>query len=360
METITLLSPPDGSVTAPLQRHQLPTDEAKDPLAPGSGELYAWDRMQIITADRSVPTPVTFSWTRLPWRWRAPTYDLTIATSPALDENATVLRDLSRASVEAWHLFIGTPYYWKVTAKRGGAVVGESPVWRFVTNSLPPRWIKVPGITNVRDLGGWPLPGSRRVRQGRIFRSSELNGNLRLTMRGRQILEDELGVRTDIDLRGEHEGAAPALDPEKVKWIHAPISPYDCICDSAFADGYRRIFETFAVPTNYPIIFHCVGGADRGGTVAFLLNALLGKSREHLIHDYELTTLSVWGERSWTSEQFLGLLEALKPFGGDPNDLCRQTEHYLASIGVTPAAMATIRQLLIEEADAIPHASAVQ
>ncbi len=355
METIELLEPANGSVTDPMQRHSLDGDEGAETDGASVGQRYAWDQLQIVSSDRSVPRPMTFAWTRQPGRWRPPVYDLTISTSPTLDAHPLVLRDLNKASVEVWHLYIGTPYYWKVTARRGDEILAESPIWRFITNSLPPRWIKVPGITNVRDLGGWPLPGNRRIRQGLVYRSSELNGNLRITARGRVIMEDELGIRTDLDLRGEHEGATPALDPDKVRWIHAPISPYDCICDAAFADGYRRIFETFADPANYPILFHCVGGADRGGTVAFLLNALLGKDREHLIHDYELTTLSVWGERSWTSEQFLGLLEALKPFGGDPNDLCRQVEHYLASIGVTPATIAAIRNLLIVDAPAAVH-----
>ncbi|MCE9614419.1 MAG: tyrosine-protein phosphatase [Lentisphaerae bacterium] len=355
MDSIELLEPANGAVTEPLQRHHLPTDsDGAGDLDPVGGGARAWENLQVVAMDRSVPKPVTFAWTRLPWRWRSVTYDLTLATTPTLDQNPIVLRDLSKPTIEVWHLFIGTPYYWTVRARHGQEVVAESPVWRFVTNSLPPRWIRVPGVTNVRDLGGWPLPHNRRVRQGLVYRSSEMNGNLRVTPRGRQVLEDELRIRTDLDLRGEHEGAAPALDPVKVRWIHAPISPYDCICDVAFAEGYRRIFETFADPANYPILFHCVGGADRGGTVAFLLNALLGKSREHLIRDYELTTLSVWGERSWTSEQFLSLLEVLKPFGGDPQDLTRQVEHYLLSIGLSPAALAEIRKRLITESPA-PH-----
>lgn len=349
MDTILLLEPANGVVTEPLQRHpQTPDEDAPEGAADAPpGQTYAWDRLEVVAMDRSVPRPVTFSWQRMPWRWRAITYDLTLSTSSSLLENPVVLRGLTKSAIEVWHLFIGTPYFWKVTARHGDAVVAESPVWRVVTNSLPPRWIRVPGITNARDIGGWPLPDNRRVRQGMVYRTSEMNGNLRLTPRGKLVLEDELGIRTDLDLRGEHEGAAPALDPARVRWIHAPISPYDCICDVAFADGYRRIFETFADPANYPILFHCVGGADRGGTVAFLLNALLGKSREHLIRDYELTTLSVWGERSWTSDQFLSLIEALKPFASDPGDIGGQVERYMHSIGITAEAIQTIRSLLI-------------
>jgi hypothetical protein len=348
METITLISPPNGSVTEPLQRHPLPFDDDQVAIEEGgTGDAYAWDRLEIISSDRSVPRPVAFEWVRLPWHWRGTSYTLTISASADFSEHTTTHRGIGRSCVELWHLFIGTPYYWKVTAKRGAETIAESPVWRFVTNSLPPRWIRVPGITNARDIGGWPLPGNRRIRQGKVYRSSEMNGNLHLTPKGRELLEEELGLRTDLDLRNEGEAAAPALDPERVQWIHAPISPYDCICDAAFADAYRLIFETFADPMNYPIVFHCVGGADRGGTVAFLLNALLGKREEHLVRDYELTTLSVWGERSRTSEQFRGMLEALRAFGDDAKDIGRQVENFVLSIGLTPQHVARIREELI-------------
>ena len=150
-----------------------------------------------------------------------------------------------------------------------------------------------------------------------------------------------------MDLRGEHDAGGPALDSNKVQWINAPISPYDCISDAAFREGYRNIFETFADPSNYPVLFHCIGGADRGGTVALLLNAMLGKRKELLMRDYELTSLSIWGERSSASEQFCGLMETLLPFGDDPDNLQEQVENYVLSLGLPEAAIASIRQLLI-------------
>ena len=36
--------------------------------------------------------------------------------------------------------------------------------------------------------------------------------------------------------------------------------------------------------------FHCAGGADRTGTLAFLIEALVGVSENDLSKDYELTT----------------------------------------------------------------------
>ena len=66
-----------------------------------------------------------------------------------------------------------------------------------------------------------------------------------------------------------------------------------------------------------------------------------------LIHDYELTTLSVWGERSRWSQQFKALLEALGGFHEDANNVNAQSENFLKSIGVSDAEIASIRKLLV-------------
>lgn len=58
----------------------------------------------------------------------------------------------------------------------------------------------------------------------------------------------------------------------------------DFITNPTVAAPYLRVF---ANPDNYPIIFHCRGGADRTGSLAFILNALQGVSEADLIKDYE-------------------------------------------------------------------------
>jgi protein tyrosine/serine phosphatase len=112
---------------------------------------------------------------------------------------------------------------------------------------------------------------------------------------------------------------------------------------------YRKVFQAFADPANYPIIVHCAVGADRTGTVAFLLHGLLGMNMEDCIRDYELTTLSTVGVRTHTSAEFQGFLKALREFGDPPDDLAGQVEGYLRSIGVTAEEISAIRRLLIEE-----------
>ena len=49
--------------------------------------------------------------------------------------------------------------------------------------------------------------------------------------------------------------------------------------------GYTPIFGIAAIAdeNRYPVYIHCTGGADRTGTLAFLINALLGVGEDDLI-----------------------------------------------------------------------------
>jgi hypothetical protein len=333
VNAIRLMKPANGSTTEPLQEFKWP--EKINPA--GSSE-------------RSLPRPVSFAWEAPSAESKGTVYNLLISRNADLSE-PLVRGDLSNPACDVLHLFIGTRYYWKVTAKTPeGRVPGESPVWTLMTNDTPPRWIRVPGMSNVRDIGGWLLPGKRRVRQGLIYRSSAMNVNFKITEEGKQVLISELKIRTDLDLRG-HLGDAgcPALDPTAVKWLNIPVKPYAGITMPEERAEYRKVFQSFADPTNYPIMFHCAVGADRTGTVAFLLHGLLGMSMEDCIRDYELTTLSTVGVRTRTSADFQGFLKALREFGGPADDLAGQVGGYLRSIGVTAEEMAAIRRLLIED-----------
>jgi protein-tyrosine phosphatase len=352
MPEIRLLEPRNGSVTPPLQRYYWPDDEERagaDAGEAGSSlSPIRWGDLHAYGQDRSVPAGVLFSWDPIAPLTSAIRYDLRISQKPDFRESL-VLKDLVEPRVEVLHLHIATRYYWKVTAQEDGVRIMDSPVWAFLTHDATPRWISVPGITNVRDLGGWPLPGGRRVRQGLIYRSSEMNSHVVITEEGKRILTYSLGIRTDLDLRGPPEEVQPVLDPKRVEWINIPVLPYDAIGDPRFLPAYRLLFQLFADVSKYPLLFHCWGGADRAGTVAFLLSALLGKSLPHLIRDYELTSLSVWGERSRWSDEFQRLMAALAPFDDGTGNVNRQVENYLLSIGVQPAEIRRIRDFLIAQ-----------
>jgi len=354
MEAIQLLEPKLESLTEKLQAFQWPEkSESTSGFTEQTelvGEAFQWDALRVTSDDRCVPRPVSFKWEGCRTQSENMIYDLLISTSARL-ENPAVHKDIVEPYRNVANLQIGTRYYWKVIARDRDSVLAMSPVWTFTTHPAAPRWLHVQGITNVRDMGGWRLPGNRRVRQGLIYRSSEMNRRVLISEEGKRVVHEELKIRTDLDLRGagENDTCWPALDESAVQWINIPVRPYEHIVADDAREQYRQVFKVFANPSAYPLLFHCWGGCDRGGTVAFLLHALLGLDRDSLIRDYEYSSLSIWGQRSHLSENFQSLLNALEPFGDTKNDFGKQVENYLLSSGLTEKEIVSIRNHLTEE-----------
>jgi hypothetical protein len=342
---IQLRQPQDGTTPPPLQRYTWPlpevhiTDETVDAVA------YKWEDLEVLNEDRSRPAPVQFIWD--PVGDSDTRYELSVSRSPDLAD-AIVIDNLTECQEDVYHLYLDTQYFWRIRALDNAAA--ESAIHSFTTSAQTPRWIHVEGATNVRDLGGWPLAdGNGMVRQGLIYRGSELNIRLPVGDDSLAYMENKLGIRTDLDFRGSSETASPALDEANVDWVNIPIAPYDSIAEESMAEPYRAIFEVLATPDRYPIYLHCVGGADRAGTVALLINGLLGVSTADLITDYELTSLAIWGERSGNAIDFINLLRALGDFGSLQGDDAREAvSAYLSHIGVSEMEMEMIRRIMIE------------
>jgi hypothetical protein len=109
----------------------------------------------------------------------------------------------------------------------------------------------------------------------------------------------------------------------------------------------KKIFSVLADASNYPVYVHCWGGADRTGTVVFLLSAILGVKAEDLFLDYEITSLSSWGERSSDSEQFRSLLSSLDEYGTADDTINDKCEKFILSTGITEQQIDNIRKIFL-------------
>ena len=129
-----------------------------------------------------------------------------------------------------------------------------------------------------------------------------MNGshNISISDEDKILFLSELGIKSDIDFRTANEAGNITESPlgNSVQYYHYPITAYDEGLSAEDISGYTNIFQTLADENNYPVYLHCYGGADRTGTVCYLLNGLLGVSYEDLTRDYELTSFSVFGIRS--------------------------------------------------------------
>lgn len=188
----------------------------------------------------------------------------------------------------------------------------------------PVRYINTPAAHNVRDLGGWTCDGGT-VKYGKLFRGGALSA------KDREVLVDEIGIRHDLDLRGTVE-ANISVSPigedvyytcaDKYNWYSATIT-------DAWKTNIRCVFD--AVAHNEPVYFHCAAGADRTGTLACILEGLLGMSQSDIDKDYELTWF--YAERRRNQTDWQNLIKSLNTYIGDTfRDKCI---NFVAQLGFT-------------------------
>lgn len=245
------------------------------------------------------------------------------------------------SSLTIYNLRIGMRYDWTVSCAE------ETAAGWFETEDRPPRIMRVDGATNVRDIGGWRTENGRRIRQGMIFRGSELDRHLQITSHGINALLHQLRVKTDLDFRIEAD--RPALAERRMRWLHLPIGAYEEISDPEQQTAYAQAFRALLNPDYYPIYAHCWGGADRTGCFFYLLGALLGMSQADLLLDYELTSLSIWGDRWRDSESFQRFMTALDDFAPSLASPRERAERYWQSAGITQQEMRAMQEMLLED-----------
>ena len=252
------------------------------------------------------------------------------------------------------NLYIGTTYYWKVSFEdpEDGKTY-ESDVAAFTTTSKGPRNVKIEGVTNSRDLGGWSTADGKKVKQGMLYRTAKLGWTSKdlITKAGKKTMTEEFGIKSEIELRdGETEiREESTLSGVKLFNLGVPNSSRDNM-ESILPD----IFDILADERNYPMFFHCSAGADRTGVVAYLVLALLGVSENDILHDYSFTnfgkiTSESDGSQYRTPSSFQkdgSVAAAVKASSG--KTLQEKTRNYLKSIGITDATLDSVVRLMLE------------
>lgn len=264
--------PPDNflfDTHTPLQKefieriHTTSTEEALLWLKPAKNDR-----------EQTYPRPLVLTCPRDP---SVATYRFELSETPTFEVARVLLSETNEATFD--NLKIGTTYVWRVN---GGEIRS------FTTASASPRFIRVDGALNVRDLGG------NAIKQGLLYRGSAIDTPFRITPEGERVFSEELGIRTILDLRAEHYGRLHCIF-DNIAQIQLPYRPYLEVFEEEHRRGICRIMDLLADENNYPIYFHCMGGADRTGMIALYLRAIVGESDDAIHTDYELTGLSTYG-----------------------------------------------------------------
>ena len=216
---------------------------------------------------------------RLSFCWSGEEESYLFELSEKEDLGDAIRVDCKSCSCDICNLKVGTTYYWRING-------GETHVFKTLQNDW--RFISIDGLKNIRDLGG------RGIKQGLIYRGSEVHGGtFRITEAGARTLRDELLMKTILDLRIEWLGKYGDSSPvEGVALKQIPYRPYIEIFEEKHRLEIKEIMKFLSDEKNYPVYFHCMGGADRTGMIAIYLEALAGDSPEDIFLDYELTSLA--------------------------------------------------------------------
>ena len=315
-------------------------DEIKRQKIDGSLIFTCYDP-ELKGKDMTHPLPVVFSWeeTDLAGDERGYSFLLVSEYEDVRDPWVYMTKE---CSCSVYNLKVGTSYYWCV--QKNGK---RSEVLSFQTARTLPRCLKIDGASNLRDMGGCVTPLGE-IRQGLLYRGSEFELHMHLQPSGAEELK-RLGIRTEIDLRGEARDKVDYTVGELIgmKRAYLPIESYASFFDKKYRDSLKGIFKLLANPKNYPIYFHCWGGADRTGTLAFVIGALLGMKYEELVFEYEFTSISVFGIRTRNYSEFCDFIENFMKLQGD--SLSDKAFTYLKKyVGVTERQIASIKSILLD------------
>jgi len=167
---------------------------------------------------------------------------------------------------------------------------------------------------NVRDLGGWKGLGGYTMRYEQIYRGGSLGGTAKdghpsdITDADRAELK-RIGVGAQLDLRAKTnagrysgEGSYHSYALGKVTMVDADYN--NTMTDNGAYNEDASVISDIAwiiyeLKQGRPVYFNCRQGADRTGTIAFVIEGLLGcyeygngKGANQMAMDYELTGFS--------------------------------------------------------------------
>lgn len=197
-----------------------------------------------------------------------------------------------------------------------------------MTDAYSRQSLGLTSIANLRELGGYVLPSSRKVRHGLLLRGGDLS---KATDEDLAVLTGKYRMALDFDFRTEGEiSRHPDRVPDGVKFYHLPAidpqtektttqtlpseayrnlpaylvanasNPFvqnlarhlysDMVLNEYTQLQYAAFFQTIlGYSGDGSIFWHCSQGKDRTGLGAAFFLSALGADRELVLSDYSLS-----------------------------------------------------------------------
>lgn len=192
------------------------------------------------------------------------------------------------------------------------------------------RILKIPGMYNLRDMGGYPTKDGRHVKWGILYRSDQLFNAEENSV---EYLES-LNIKTIVDLRSKTEiEIHPNIELKSVKQqlnfdpnahiaafagslqnneldnkndmieraknelaknpmaadMHMINQQESFVTTQEAQKAFKEALSLLKDKNNAPILHHCKGGKDRTGFMSMMELVILGVDEEYIMKDYMLT-----------------------------------------------------------------------
>ena len=274
-------------------------------------------------------------------------------------EDKSDMREISlganATSANLENLFRARKYRAQIVTSDGKVSQG----FEFKTGDYP-RTITMGNIKNVRDIGGYMTSYGVRTTQGLIYRGyyidDKTGGHGVNYDAAAGLVQDEvmkIGYELDLQSSSEINGRTTScLKGADYKCL--TLVSYENFLKESSYQNLPEVFNIIANANQKHVYFHCWGGADRTGMLAFFINAICGVSYTDLLEDFEITT-ETNNKRchmhNSSSAHFPKFLNAfINEWNGyDANKTINENcEKWLTTVaGVSAANILKIRQMMI-------------
>lgn len=314
-------------------------------ISVSASSIYS-DYVALGRLDKGLPVKLWYEVEGIPEGYSVRSAELLVSEKNDFKSSIVYSFDGEETSVDVYNLKTGTQYYYKFVLSLSNGT--KSSVEGSFRTADTPRFLNIDGTYNLRDVGGYKTIDGKTVRQGLLYRSTEIDGAVdskyKITADGVNSMLNVLGIRTDMDLRSQSEnsGGTDVLGAG-VKHTYYGASMYTEVFTENGKAAIRKIFADLADKNNYPVLMHCTHGMDRTGTVCYLLGAILGVSENDLMRDYQLSAFyhgNLWGLNQMN--EFIG---GLKSYEGAT--IGAKAESYLLSAGVTAEEIESIKEIFL-------------
>ncbi len=311
--------------------------------------------------------PITTQATPVQIKWKynaegAKKFIIEYATDANFLDAISVEASAAKRSVNIYNLYKSSFYYVRISAVNAKGETLHQTVGAIKTTDLGPRFMYVDDVRNLRDIGGYITEDGHVLAQGIAYRGGSPTappGNVHylnnITEDGKKYMSEVMGIKTEIDFRNAAE-AGITLEQGSVipgaSLNYLTLSGYKSLLTN-YPKQVQDLFSILSKPESYPVFMHCTGGADRTGSVIFLLEAILGVPEEQCIQDYELTSFSSYGIRNTQAgeyrDYFQPFLAGLKEYGGDT--LQENAENWALANGVTQEQIDAVKAIFYGDID---------